>query len=175
MRLSRRLMAALGLGLTLSPAWATAINQATLTVWYSTSVAGVPISAPALGILALLLGVLAYAKLRPTGRGLNSLLLFALVVCMGALYVEQSSHAAPAVNTVVLSSGNPASSTGGQGIWVITNNLSQPATLTTVAATLNSVSVPWFGYTSHPNYPACTTLPMALAAGASCALVIGAT
>ena len=137
MRPSKRLLFAL-LASVSATGWARV--QATVTVTYS-SAQSVPMSGAALALFALLLAVLAHSKLRGKASRLLSLVL--AVGLLGVLAVSKipDSLAMQQGATINLSSANPASGTGFEGVWLVNNDLSTPATLLSITATGSGYSL----------------------------------
>lgn len=148
--------AALGLALWalgLAPAaWAQvdpcATGQGNVCVGYSSVTAAVPLSPEAMGLLALLLGGVAFFKLRRRAAGLWGV---ALSLAVGAGLYLQSGGAgwANGYDRVYTNTGSPLVSPVNNGPLVVVNNL--PVNVTITSITINGVAYmpdnsPWPPY-----------------------------
>lgn len=166
MRYLKALIAISGYGV--SSVWATVL-PVTVTVGYSSAqdAQAVPFSPSALALLALLLGVFAYSKLR--GKGMRAMgVVIALCIAGAASLTGVRNSYAPPGYIVELSSGNPATGMGDTGLWVISNSLPAAARITSITV---SNGLPWIGSGSG-GAPACV-LGLQLAAAGQCAMIVG--
>jgi len=123
---------------TASSAWAMAPGpcQNGVCIGYSTNQA-VPLSPEAMGLLALILGVLAYATLRGKVSRIAGVALAMGLTAMLTVYEMKDSLATVGFD-ILLSAGNPAEYTFGQETFPrvisVQNNLGYTATITSISA-----------------------------------------
>jgi hypothetical protein len=142
-----------------------------LCVGYTTTVAqSVPLSPGALALMALILAVAAFAMLRGRTSRLLAIALAAILSSAALMPRSDLAHAGTSLlPTISFSTGNPAGPIifSGSGDYLVTNDLSQPATLTSIM-----VSPPYMELAYPAVGGSSCYVGLLLAPGASCTVTL---